>query len=319
MKAVIYHYVRPADPWLPYFRNLHVDDFARQLDHFAQRYRLVERDEFLDMVTHGHAPPADTVLLTFDDGFSDHYQYVLPELKRRGLWGIFFVSTGVYAGNDAMDVHKVHYLLGRHGGETMLRRLRQRLSPEMLVPERVAEFGSTTYRMQTNSDSTADFKRTLNYFVSPCHRAALLRDLMSESERADALADLYLTPAMVRQMQDEGMVIGSHTVTHPILSTLALAEQAAEINDSFRFLEEITEGLAVRTFCYPYGGLNTFTSDTERLLDEARCAFSFTGEARDITAADTAGRRQALPRFDCNVFPFGQCRPAPGDCVASHA
>ena len=35
MKVVMYHYVREAAERLPYFRYLHIDDFAQQLDWFA--------------------------------------------------------------------------------------------------------------------------------------------------------------------------------------------------------------------------------------------------------------------------------------------
>ena len=38
MKAIMYHYVRPAPEQLPHFRYLHVTDFARQLDWFADQY-----------------------------------------------------------------------------------------------------------------------------------------------------------------------------------------------------------------------------------------------------------------------------------------
>lgn len=104
------------------------------------------------------------------------------------------------------------------------------------------------------------------------------------------------------------MMIGSHSVSHRIFSKLPVGEQREEIVRSLGFLEEVTSGLGVRTFCYPYGGFHTFTADTERLLEEAGCRFSFNVEARDIADTDLQARRQALPRYDCNLFLHGQAR-----------
>ena len=66
MKAIMYHYVREVPSRLPYFRYLHVEDFARQLDWFDENHRFVTRDEFDDACRTGDAP--DGVVLTFDDG-----------------------------------------------------------------------------------------------------------------------------------------------------------------------------------------------------------------------------------------------------------
>ena len=53
--------------------------------------------------------------------------------------------------------------------------------------------------------------------------------------------------------------------------------------------------------------LNSFTPVTEQILSDAKCTFSLNVEPRDATAADFSSRPQALPRYDCNAFPFGKC------------
>ena len=90
----MYHYVRPERADLPYFRYLHAQDFARQLDWLEANMGFVSRDDFERTLATGEPIPG--AVLTFDDGFSDHFDHVLPELTRRGLWGVFYVPTGVY-------------------------------------------------------------------------------------------------------------------------------------------------------------------------------------------------------------------------------
>ena len=92
MKPVMYHYVRPSAGGLPHFPYLSLADFERQLDDFASDYGFVGREDFVRWVEGGPAPGG--VLLTYDDGLRDHAEFVLPALQARGLFGLFYVSSG---------------------------------------------------------------------------------------------------------------------------------------------------------------------------------------------------------------------------------
>lgn len=309
MKAVMYHYVRPPPDRLPYFRYLDLDDFRAQLDHFASTEGFVSRDDFLKALETRQAPEQG-VVLTFDDGFSDHSRHVLPILRERGLWGLFYVTTGVYGKQQLLDVHRIHMLLGVHGGAAMLESLRTIMADTMLSHAHVTDFHHQPYRFQNNDDATDAFKRTLNYYISYEWRDRILDQLMDRHlpNEATLSHDFYMSESDVREMQDKGMLIGSHSATHRVFSKLSLAEQEREIADSFACLDAITGGLTVRSFCYPYGGFHSFTGDTEDLLTRHGCRFAFNVEPRAVTGSDLHARPQALPRFDCNCFPHGASR-----------
>jgi peptidoglycan/xylan/chitin deacetylase (PgdA/CDA1 family) len=121
----------------------------------------------------------------------------------------------------------------------------------------------------------------------------------------ELLQSVYMSRTLLSELHDEGMTLGSHSVNHPVMSRLTIEEQEKEIRESFNVLETITGNVPIRTFCYPYGGYHTFSRETESLLEKASCQFSFNVESRDITRIDLAERRHALPRFDCNEFPYG--------------
>ncbi|HDZ5086887.1 TPA: polysaccharide deacetylase family protein [Campylobacter jejuni] len=107
-------------------------------------------------------------------------------------------------------------------------------------------------------------------------------------------------------MHENGMILGSHSVNHCVFSKLANEEQEKEIHDSFNFLEKTIGKLHTKIFCYPYGGFHTFTDFTQKILKDSNCNFSFNVESRDITPNDLIKQPQALPRYDCNEFSFGQ-------------
>jgi Polysaccharide deacetylase len=310
MKVIMYHYVRPAPEKLPYFRYLHVEDFARQLDWFAENHGFVTHEQFQRARATGEVP--EGVVLTFDDGLADHYEYVLPLLKERGLFGFFSICTWPYESGRLLDVHRVHLILGRLGGQTALHRLSQLLTDEMLGDAHVQEFREATYSHQDNDRATTLFKRTLNYLISYKYRESILNQLFNEEFGAEeeVARGFYLSPDRIREMDSAGMIVGSHGVNHYVFSKLSVGEQREEISRSFAHLTRLL-GKPVTTFCYPYGGGHTFTHDTPMLLDEAGSLFAFNVEPRDVTAEDLTKSPQALPRYDCNMFPHGRASFGP--------
>lgn len=306
LRTVMYHYVREADPALPHFLYLDVENFRRQLDWLQETSRFISLDEFLEALTTG-IPPENGCLLTFDDGLRDHFDFVLPELEHRGLWGFFFVPTGIYETRKMLDVHRVHCLLGKLGGERALRAVRDALESDMIVEAMRARFASDIYADQGTDSAAVTVKKILNYSVSAHDRTQILdRVFTRHLDEAALFEDFYLTPDMLCDMQARGQVIGSHSRTHPVMSSLSLEDQKAEIDQSFRVLESMTDGLTVRTYCHPYGHPSTFNKETERLLAEAGCQCAFQLANREILKDDLQKSCQALPRLDCNRFPFGQ-------------
>ncbi len=304
----MYHYVRPSNAELPYFSHLHIEDFTKQLDYFEKRYGFLSKDDFLLSLKTG--VPGDGVVLTFDDGFKDHYKYVLPYLRKRDLWGIFYVPTGIYHSGKLLDVHRIHMLLGKYGGYKILNSLKNIVSEDMLSHKHVEEFKIQTYNKQNNDDYTNIVKRILNYFISYKYRKVVIDKLMCIflSDERDISNLFYMSSEEICQMQTSGMIIGSHTVNHLVMSKLKKEEQEKEIIDSFNFLDKITGGLTFKTFCYPYGGFHSFTKDTEDLLEKNDCLFSFNVEPKDIDSFHLKNRLQAMPRYDCSDFPHGLVR-----------
>jgi peptidoglycan/xylan/chitin deacetylase (PgdA/CDA1 family) len=67
----------------------------------------------------------------------------------------------------------------------------------------------------------------------------------------------YLTSSQVRLLADSGMVIGSHSKSHPDMTRLTVDSQRLELLHSKRAIEEIC-GHPVRYFSFPYGKFNPF-------------------------------------------------------------
>ena len=86
--------------------------------------------------------------------------------------------------------------------------------------------------------------------------------------------------------------IGAHTRTHPDLSTLARAEQRAEMDENARRLRSIT-GQPVGTFAYPYGRFDEASPEVVVELG-FDLAFDAWGEPTAVGDID----RLHVPRFE---------------------
>ncbi|MDX9860731.1 MAG: polysaccharide deacetylase family protein [Rhodospirillales bacterium] len=306
MRTIMYHYVREGDASMPYFRHLDFANFRRQLDFFESEYGFVERDEFDAFLAKGTMPKkAGKVLLTFDDGFSDHYDYVYPELMRRRLWGAFYVPASPYLDNAMLDVHRIHLLCGTVAGQDLVNATVALVHEDMMPDSRVSGFRNATYTKQNNIQGITEVKRILNYYIDYKYRNYVVSKLCDKYQIDSSVEKFYMDKGGMSQMESDGMIIGSHSVSHPVMSKLTREEQRAEIESSFGFLRSFLR-LERSTYCHPYGGFHTFNGDTIDLLNDHGVEFSFNVESREIVRSDSVQSRQHLPRFDCNEFPFGQ-------------
>jgi peptidoglycan/xylan/chitin deacetylase (PgdA/CDA1 family) len=300
--VVSYHYVR--DGSAAPFQGLHglgADRFEQQLAGMQHDRALLDYTAFLDALD-GRRPLATPgVLLTFDDGLSDHYTTVFPILKARGAAGIFFVSARTVGPPPrVLNVQKTQLLLAAIGSGALWEEV---LGAVVAVRGWAPchAFGPELYRYDTIAD--ARIKHLLNYelpfeVVDPVLDALFRRHIGEEAEVGPAL---YLSEAMIREMARSGMTFGYHTATHRVLARLSEDEQRAEIEDGVRWIRTLT-GQASVPFCYPHGHAHAYTTQTMRILRETGYSMAFTA-VRGLSCP-AAGARFELPRYDTRDMPL---------------
>ena len=306
MKAIMYHYVMPKDEKFPGLYRLDIKNFIKQLDFFQENFGFISRNEFFNSIKYTKKA-SEGVVLTFDDGLKCHYDYVFKELKKRNLWGIFYVNTLPFQKNKILDVHKIHILISRINPKILCDYLMNSEIQKLLDKQKINEFKDLTYWNQINDKHTLLVKRILNYFIEYKYRGIVLDGLFNTFIKNKInVDDYYLSIENLKEMKNEGMMVGNHTISHKVLSALSKKLQKVEIQESFNFIEQKIGVSNLKTFCYPYGGFHSFNKDTENILTKINTDFSFNVEKRDISNKDLLKRPHALPRYDCNQFKFGK-------------
>ena len=80
LTIVMYHYVRPlALTRFPKINGLDLPLFEQQLGYLAKYYSLISMEDLIDAIENRCQLPPRPALLTFDDGYLDHYTHVFPE------------------------------------------------------------------------------------------------------------------------------------------------------------------------------------------------------------------------------------------------
>ena len=298
--VVMYHYVRDtrATPF-PGIRALHPDQFTSQLDWLQRRYQILRADEFEAAVDNNTSLPDDAAVLTFDDGFVDHFEVVYSILTNRGLSGMFFLSGAPMASPPrVLGVHKTHFLLARLGADALVRAVIEERGRGADEAQNESVIGNDSWE---HADERT-VKTLLNYEIPIDDSIRVLDALFRRhlGDEASFARQLYLSADQVREMASGGMVFGYHTNTHPMLSRLTPSEQREELVDGVSMVQCLTGQVRV-PFCYPWGGPGTYTSDTLSLLEHTGYSLAFTTTRR--RAAIGVDGRFELPRIDTRDLP----------------
>ncbi len=323
LTIVMYHYVRPLGrSAFPAIKGLDLALFDQQLDYLARHYNPVSMEAVIDALDGRGELPPQAVLLTFDDGYLDHYTYVFPRLAARGLTGAFFPPSKVVLERAMLDVNKIHFILASGAAPDDLV-----AAVERACVERAAEFGLPgldSFRKGNYHANRYDpvevsyVKRMLQQALPEALRAQVTAELFARHVSADETAfaeGLYVSVEQLRLMVSAGMHVGSHGASHYWLSRLTPAEQEKDIAASLRLLAAVGTAPAYRSMCYPYG---EFTEDTVAIL--ARLDFKAAVTTRTALAEPGPATRFVLPRLDTNDLPKSAgADPCPWTLAAAHA
>jgi peptidoglycan/xylan/chitin deacetylase (PgdA/CDA1 family) len=151
------------------------------------------------------------------------------------------------------------------------------------------------FSLATLEDRQHSVRQILNAFkyMEPAQRNRLAGELAGAAN-VELSRGLMLTTEQVRTLNESGMTIGAHTVSHPILARVGEREALGEMIESKLRIEAII-GHNVELFAYPNG-----KPDTDYNATHVQLARNAGFSAAVSTGWGTATRRSdmfQIPRF----------------------
>lgn len=287
LSVLIFHRVLPrADPLFP--DEWDAQRFDMLLSWLQRGFNVLPLDQAIRALSEGTLP-SRAVAITFDDGYADNYTVALPILQKHGLNATFFIAIGFLDG-------------GRMFNDTVIEAIR-RFEGDQLD---LGSLGLGVVDMRTPSARRKAIDRLLPAlkYLPPDERAVKAASIAQLAE-VELPADLMMTSLQLRDLRAAGMIVGGHTVNHPILARIDDAEAYREIAGGKARLETIL-GESISFFAYPNG-----RPEKDYLFKHA-VMVQEAGYVGAVSTSPGAARRGAdlfqLPRFtpwDRTEFRFG--------------
>ena len=234
LSILIYHRVLPEpDALLP--GEPDASGFRWQMRLLKRHFNPLPLDEAVVRLRDGTLP-ARAVCVTFDDGYADNAVVALPILQEEGVQATFFIAVGYLDGGCMFNDAVIETVRQLPPGQFDLR-----------------QEGAYVRHINSDADRVAlyrDVIRNLKY-LPPDERSAGAR-VLADRFGVRLPTNLMMTTEQLRGIVAAGMVVGGHTLSHPILTRVDRRTAQREMRDGKERLEELL-GQPVKLFAYPNG------------------------------------------------------------------
>ena len=270
---VYYHMI--SDIQVPHVRHLYqyrtTTQFRRDLDLLLHFYEPISLRALLDSLQDGGPLPDRPFLLTFDDGFREMYDIVVPILKKKGVPATFFLTTSTID-NRSMCHHEKISLLLEH----------------LTSASNSATYKKIRVVLSSHGFMKGDVRtsiRSIPWEHSPVLDAlAQIADLSFEEYLGSVRP--YLDSSQVASMISDGFSFGAHSVDHPLFATLSLEEQLRQARDSVAQVKKQFR-LSYGAFAFPHSDRGVSQDFFAKIYSEGDLHVSFAGRG---IVVDTVAR-----------------------------
>jgi peptidoglycan/xylan/chitin deacetylase (PgdA/CDA1 family) len=261
-------------------------NFREQLRLLKDTYRVVTPEQVRDWLVDGKDLPELAVLLTCDDGLKNGLTDMAPILRDEDLSCLFFVLGSSAAANPEMLWYEKLYLmfLAAPAGTYFFDKMDLRF--DLAEPgQRRPVWAKLLPKLSQHPQAAR-----VEFLEAARVRFGLPENWNAEATSSEGRRRRFglLNAHDLRQLVEQGMSIGAHTLTHPVLSKLPSEVAWKEISESRSLLEAVI-GKPIWALAYPFGDPGSVSSREMQMAEQAgfECAFMNIG----------GGFGAQLPRF----------------------
>jgi peptidoglycan/xylan/chitin deacetylase (PgdA/CDA1 family) len=291
----------------PNLKGLETDRFREQIAYIKKHYSVISGDELLAAAEAGSwdTLPPSPLLLTFDDGYVDHFTQVFPILRRANIPGCFFPPAQCVLDDRVLNVNKIHFILASVPDKQVIVNhifgMLDEYGPHYETEAADHYWTKLAVASRFDPKEIVFIKSILQRELPEELRQIIIKRLFQEyvsSDEASFARELYMSVDQIVCMRESGMFIGSHGYGHYWLDSLDPSKQKDEVELGLQFLRRIGVGLNGWIMSYPYGAYN------QCLLSILRSTGCRIGLTTKVGIADLdRDNLLTLPRLDTNDLP----------------
>ena len=296
---VNFHYVR-EEKYSSGIYPISIKDLLKQIDVLSKNHQFISQKELVKIIVERKSLDKKYCLITFDDGLKEQIE-VFNLLQSKKIPAIFFVPTNAIKNRLVLDVHKLHFIRTKLDDIELFELLDHKCNISNF------EFDNhlliNQYRYDT--EKARKIKYFLNFVLSKKKKDDLVDYVFKNlvKNEHDFADKLYMEEIDVKTLSNSDS-LGSHGSDHIPLSKIALEKAKEDIIKSVKYLENLTQS-PIRSFSYPYGGIDAVDTTLGSLFKTTNIIFALT-MWRGSNNTDNIKNPYFLKRLDTNDAPGGK-------------
>jgi len=230
----------------------HIKDFKREITYFKKHFQILSMDQVVNHIKVGKGFKRPSIAITFDDGYLDNYTLAYPVLKKHGVPATIYLTTGLVGTPDGIWTEQI--------GVAFLETKKACFNFSVLLGDETIPIETKEEKERANSEVSEALK-----LRPDDERRELMQKLFEELEVSEKSGKhfgerMMLNWEEVQEMRKDGMTIGSHSHTHPILSQMPSEKAKDEILNSKKVVEKNVD-IEVKHFSFPNGREEDFSDE----------------------------------------------------------
>lgn len=240
--------------------------FEQQIIAIKDHFKIINTVELAELIERNEIANERFAVITFDDGYIDNYTEALPILKKHQVSAVFYLTTTFLDSKEITWWDEVAYLLRK--SHDMTYQLPNGASKHQLEKNNIDKI---IQRIMT------DIKQTKSLSVITVLDDIRLKFPIAKESLSREEHQLFMGWEQAKVLLQQGMEIGSHTLTHPILSQLDVKQHREEIVNSKLLLEEKLQ-CEINSIAYPVGRYYCYNEKTFEFTAAAGYKIGFNNE-----------------------------------------
>lgn len=294
-----YHYIRED------YKTNYPSIFGVTPLQFKEQLLLLKNSgEFVsadDLISHTDSLINSTekyILITFDDGLKEQYEFGLSILDSLNIPALFFANSINFEQKKVSTVHKIHLLRSIISSDDFLKSI---LKIDSSKIKSINTFRAKKIYIY-DDEKSAVLKYILNFGLTYAEQEKIISDLfLVHYDEAEVLKSLYFNDLNLIELASKGF-LGSHTHSHYPLGLLKTEEVILELQNSKNFFEKLTT-TTINSVAYPYGTQESCTVEVAEIAKKIGYKLGFTTN-RGVNIGNE--NKLLLNRFDCNDLVGGK-------------
>lgn len=305
MYIVTYHYVRDLSKGrFKNIKGLDLELFRKQISYFEQNFNFVSSKQVIDAIYYNEELPDKSILLTFDDGYIDHYKNVFPILLEKKIPAFFSMPGKIIKENKVLDVNKIHFILASTSVKNILELVFKELDyyrgNEFQIESNESLYKKLAFPSRFDTAEVIFIKRLLQVELDEKLRNIITDSIFKKCvgvNEKDFSKELYMNLEQVKEMANNGMCWGIHGYDHYWMNKLTEEKLEKDIDKALNVFDSIID-TNQWICCYPYGAYD----DNVINIVKSKGAIAGFSTSPGITKLSKEEIFK-LKRFDTNDFP----------------